>query len=236
MKKVYLLLLLFVLAFNASASAQTADDNDPTVFYLIDGVDFGEFGSYIPLEYLVRPVDWRGRDFNEYTTYWDYYGVTDLYADLDEVECNLNGEWQLLPAGLDVTIDKTNLTGFYYKENPADGTVDSRFGFLTYKNNGTVVNSDFKIRFYVSMDYKWGTIVSDEKIEVDVKATYVDTTDDSLEPGGTDNAGDANSIKPIANSQQLTANSWYTLDGRQLDSKPTAKGLYIVNGRKVVVR
>lgn len=234
-----LFILLFVLAFNASASAQGVEDNEPTDFYLIDGVDFGEFGSYIPLEYLVRPVDWRGRDFNEYTTYWDYYGVTDLYADLDEVECNLNGVWQPLPAGLDVTIDKTHLTGFFYKENPADGTVDSRFGFLTYKNNGTVVNSDFKMRFYVSMDYKWGTIVSDEKIEVDVKATFNGSTDDTMEPGGTDNAGDATSLREEVkvNSEEFAAAAeWYTLDGRRLDGKPTQKGLYIYGGRKVVIK
>lgn len=29
---------------------------------------------------------------------------------------------------------------------------------------------------------------------------------------------------------------WYTLDGRRLSSKPTAKGLYIVNGKKVVIK
>jgi hypothetical protein len=30
--------------------------------------------------------------------------------------------------------------------------------------------------------------------------------------------------------------SWYTVDGRKLQGKPTAKGLYIINGRKVVVK
>ena len=30
--------------------------------------------------------------------------------------------------------------------------------------------------------------------------------------------------------------AWYTLDGRKLDGKPTKKGLYIVNGRKVVIK
>ena len=29
---------------------------------------------------------------------------------------------------------------------------------------------------------------------------------------------------------------WYTLDGRCLIGKPTAKGLYIVNGKKVVIK
>jgi hypothetical protein len=29
---------------------------------------------------------------------------------------------------------------------------------------------------------------------------------------------------------------WYTLDGRQLQGKPTAKGFYIVGGRKVMIK
>ena len=29
---------------------------------------------------------------------------------------------------------------------------------------------------------------------------------------------------------------FYTLDGRKLDGKPTKKGVYIVNGRKVVIK
>jgi hypothetical protein len=32
------------------------------------------------------------------------------------------------------------------------------------------------------------------------------------------------------------ADAWYSLDGRQLDKQPTAKGVYIHNGRKEVVR
>ena len=31
-------------------------------------------------------------------------------------------------------------------------------------------------------------------------------------------------------------NAWYTLDGRKLDGKPTTKGLYINNGRKIVIK
>ena len=29
---------------------------------------------------------------------------------------------------------------------------------------------------------------------------------------------------------------WYTLDGRRLNAQPVQKGLYIVNGRKVVIK
>ena len=34
----------------------------------------------------------------------------------------------------------------------------------------------------------------------------------------------------------LEGASWYTLDGRKLSQKPSAKGLYIINGKKVVVK
>ena len=32
------------------------------------------------------------------------------------------------------------------------------------------------------------------------------------------------------------SDAWYTLDGRRLDKQPTAKGLYIHGGRKVIVK
>lgn len=40
---------------------------------------------------------------------------------------------------------------------------------------------------------------------------------------------------PIHNSQ-FEAGAWYTLDGRKLDGKPTARGLYINNGKKIVIK
>ena len=46
-------------------------------------------------------------------------------------------------------------------------------------------------------------------------------------------------IISIDNGQLIIDNSmdaWYTLDGRRLTGKPTAKGLYINNGRKVVIK
>ncbi len=39
-------------------------------------------------------------------------------------------------------------------------------------------------------------------------------------------------IKEIAES----ADAWYSLDGRKLNGKPTKKGLYIVNGKKIVIK
>ena len=45
------------------------------------------------------------------------------------------------------------------------------------------------------------------------------------------------SEKVKVNSEQFAAATrWYTLQGRLLNNKPTAKGIYINNGRKVVIR
>jgi len=50
----------------------------------------------------------------------------------------------------------------------------------------------------------------------------------------------ATGIIAIGDSQPSTLNSplseWYTLDGRRLTAKPTAKGIYIYEGRKVVIK
>jgi hypothetical protein len=57
------------------------------------------------------------------------------------------------------------------------------------------------------------------------------------------NFGDDNSatgIIAIGDSQLSTLNSplsgWYTLDGRKLNGKPTAKGVYVKNGKKIVIK
>ena len=46
--------------------------------------------------------------------------------------------------------------------------------------------------------------------------------------------GEATSIDELM-SPEMTGNSYYTLDGRKLDSKPITKGVYIRNGRKIVI-
>jgi len=47
---------------------------------------------------------------------------------------------------------------------------------------------------------------------------------------------DTTAIAPIYNNKVESPSSWYTLDGRQLPTAPTAKGIYINNGRKVVIK
>jgi hypothetical protein len=45
------------------------------------------------------------------------------------------------------------------------------------------------------------------------------------------------SLREISNEELIISNyDYYTLDGRKLDEKPTKKGLYIVNGKKIVIK
>ena len=44
------------------------------------------------------------------------------------------------------------------------------------------------------------------------------------------------SEKVRVNSEEFATAQWYTLDGRKLDAIPTKKGLYILNGKKVVIK
>ena len=43
-------------------------------------------------------------------------------------------------------------------------------------------------------------------------------------------------IASMADGIDDMSDVWYTLDGRKLNGKPTAKGLYIVNGKKVMIK
>ena len=126
--------------------AEKAADN------FIDAVDFGEKGSFIRLEDLIAPYDWRDREFSDYTNYWDFYGPFKITADVDNAECDLNGVRQGVPVTVELKADYTNLT----MGTGADKKT-SKYGFITYKNNGTKVSA-FNIYVKVTVDYGWGTI------------------------------------------------------------------------------
>jgi hypothetical protein len=49
---------------------------------------------------------------------------------------------------------------------------------------------------------------------------------------------DATAIESLTDKKQTTAESglWFTIDGRMLSGKPSQKGIYINNGRKVIIK
>ena len=54
--------------------------------------------------------------------------------------------------------------------------------------------------------------------------------------GEEDNTTGIIEVKEVNASLGVNDNSWYDLSGRKLDKQPTEKGLYIHNGKKVVIK
>ena len=132
----------------------------------IDGVDFGEKGTYLKLEDLIAPSDWRNRDFATYTNYWQYYGAFSIVPDTDHAECDLNGKRQAVPSTIKLEPVAAGTIG------TGANQVTSAYGFISYKNNGTVLTGDFNIFVKVKVNYGWGTILTDW-ITVPVKKTII---------------------------------------------------------------
>ena len=133
----------------------------------IDGVDFGEKGSFITIEDLISPSDWRidaktgkNRLFKDHKTYWDFYGPFTVEALIDEAKCDLNGELQAVPAT--IVLDQSAATTM--------GGANSKYGFITYRNNGAGVQNAFNLYIPVKVKYGWGEIVTDP-IKVNVATT-----------------------------------------------------------------
>jgi hypothetical protein len=135
------------------------DITDLAADNFIDGVDFGEKGSYIKLEDLIYPSDWRGRAFSSYPNYWDFYGPFSVSFDPADAECDLNGTRQAIPTSMELE----QVAGTTFSPN-------SNYGFITYKNNGMTVSQPFNIFVKVTVNYGWGDLKTDW-ITVPVKTT-----------------------------------------------------------------
>ena len=132
----------------------------------VDAVDFGEKGSWIKIEDLVDPIDWRQRLFSEYTNYWGYYGPFEIVVDIATAECDLNGVRQSVPQTIILT---QTAAGAKTIKDPVTGKevtlskkdAENINGYLTYKNNGTNVTKDFNIFVKAKVGYGFGWIDSD---------------------------------------------------------------------------
>jgi hypothetical protein len=63
--------------------------------------------------------------------------------------------------------------------------------------------------------------------------------DELMSIGFSDIDDEATGIVPIENgpwTMDNSAGAWYSLDGRKLQGRPTRSGVYVNNGRKVVLK
>lgn len=137
-----------------------------------DGVDFGQPGSYVDIAKVIDPSDWRKKKFSDNPNYWDYYGPFTIRFDIYNAEAYLNGKWAALPATIDINQSVAGSSVISTKDGTKTATLENaaKYGYLTYCNNGVVVDKAFKIRVKAEVEYGWGVITTDW-ITIDVNKT-----------------------------------------------------------------
>ena len=139
--------------------------------YFVDALDFGEPHTFIRLEDLINPYDWRGRHFvKPYENYWEYYGIEKIEVVDDTILWDaVDGKKEAKPENVVVKADyETKTMG-----NKEDKTLkESKFGFLTYRN-GNVKAQAFNFYVKVRVTYTWGVIETTE-VAVPVHKTIGD--------------------------------------------------------------
>ena len=126
------------------------------------------------------------------------------------------------------------------KGNPAAEVDDVRFEG-TYKDKITVEGGE-KIQFLSGGKFYKAT-KDGVAYDIDIKFTraYLDLTKSKLTPTARilveEADGSTTAISSInADGVAVAADGWYTLNGVKLQSAPTEKGIYINNGKKVVIK
>ena len=146
-----------------------------------------------------------------------------------------NGQWEFI--GTYGRIKWTKNTSDTEWTQQREDEIGSIYGFAAMAVSGAAVGEFVKVtdnvwinpmRAYLKRTpsaARWRTRGDDslpEKMKVVIRSASGETTSLSEE------------LK--VNSEQFaTATGWYSIDGRRLSGKPTKKGLYIHNGRKIVM-
>ena len=152
----------------------------------IDGVSYGEKGSYICVEDLIAPSDWRSeldskkwisgeygknRQFSNYPFFWGFYGPFYVDVDLANAKCDLNGRVAAIPAYLQLArLTYDQMKDVITTEAEYKKLKKSEHDYITYKNNGQVITTAFNLYLNVRVDYGWGSIVVND-IKVPVSTT-----------------------------------------------------------------
>ena len=155
----------------------------------VDGVNFGIKGSFINVKNIINPSDWRGLKFNSTGNgfLWDYYGITSITVDVDSATSDLDStdgkpvalkpaiKLEQLTAGTAVEVGSKYLCPLLDKNNTVivqakDSEITAAGEYLTYRNNGVVVQKPFNIYVKVNVEYAWGTIAT-EWIKIPVAKT-----------------------------------------------------------------
>jgi len=162
--------------------------NDQAADNFIDGVNYGEVGSYILIEKVLDPIEWRDYGVNKIDTsipmkdrkypfvvdsyLWDYYGEFDVTVDPDDITLEF-ADGTTMDKHPDMKIQqmtRDELLELIKDEKLKEAVPEAKYDFLTYFNNGQVTNQDFYLRVNVTVKYGWGEVTL-KGVKVLVKST-----------------------------------------------------------------
>ena len=141
----------------------------------VDAVDYGAKGSFIDVHELANLYDWRKymKESDEYyfekhPNYYQFYGVKSINVNVDEIKVeNLKIEGVEDPTLDDAGIELTQMapTAKMIETYPELKNT-SADGLLMYKNNGAALKEHFFLILPVTVEYKWGMVVENVRVEV----------------------------------------------------------------------
>ena len=133
--------------------------------HFVDALNFGDPYTYLEIAKLTNLNDWRFPDpvasFATHANYWQYYGVTNITANVANIKTDLNQA-----AGVKVPVTNyPDLKVAYAATVPGvTPPTTNFFGYLTYDNTGNTLGKLFNLYVPVTITYSWGTIQSAEVV------------------------------------------------------------------------
>ena len=175
--------------------------------------------------YLVQPIV---EDLTDGCLTFDLNGGTVTLKTATSEEGSTNSDWQFKGTYTRLTYGTAPMTGHVYGFASTDknvGGVDVKAGEFVKATTGASVPPMRCYLTYKNGEAFAGTRGVDE-LPQSITVRFVSST------GDTTGIGSLNT----ETGEITTADGWYTLSGRKLDGKPTTKGLYINNGKKVIIK
>ena len=170
-----------------------------------------------------------------------FYGLDYIWAGLPYiVKWETTGDPIVNPVFQRVTIDDTGLRPSTTEEGPGNVTFRGTYSPITYEsdNHSILFLGAENTLYWPKKGAHIGAFRAYFELGNGITVGEEASTVRSFNLGfgeGSDETG----IDSMHNSECLMLNeadAWYSLDGRKLDGKPNAKGMYIKNGKKGVIK
>ena len=181
--------------------------------------------------YLVEPVT---SDLTDGKVTFDLNGGTVTLKTETSNEGSTNTDWQFVGTYTRLTYGTAPFTGYAYgfasKDKTVDG-VDVKAGEFVYAKEGAAVPP---LRCFLK--YKNGEEFNGTRA-MSRHASDTDEMPQTITVLLLGANGETTGIGALdTNTGEFTTDGWYDMNGRKLSGKPTKKGLYINNGKKVVIK